>query len=308
VYATGYLTKSRREPLRLVRISPTSARTPLGFEPDLFVRGPALARASPYLAESTWDGTRSVFNLDRKTRLKLPQGDFHEVLSIALSPDGGRLAVGGRRQGVAGFGIYVQDVSDTAKPLETLVEAGWSEYFVGGWLPDNRTVVYTAFDTTAGSGFTGTIYRRAPGEAPQAIVEGATGSESPAVSPDGRYVAFVSPASGQNAIAVQATAGPPRVIPVTTKSGNTPVWSLDGHQLFFRREGKIFAVAVRTTGRDIVFGPERALFDWDLVLGFTPGPNGEFYGFEPVPGATHQTSLHLKTDWFAEIERLTARH
>jgi hypothetical protein len=97
------------------------------------------------------------------------------------------------------------------------------------------------------------------------------------------------------------------VISVTTKNGNSPAWSADGRELYFRREGKIFSVAVTTTGQDIAFGPERALFDWDLVLGFAPAPRGEFYGFEPVPGATRQTSLHLQTGWFDEIKRLTTR-
>jgi len=307
VYATGYLTRSRREPLSLVRISSTGARTRLGFQQDLYVRGPVLASAAPDLAASTWAGTRIIFNLDRTTTVRFSQGDFTEILSIGLSADGRQLAVSGGRTEMTGYGIYVQDLADTAKPLETFVDSGPFESFVAGWLPDDRTLVYTSFGTTPGKGFTGTIYRRAPGEAPKPIVEGAIGLEASAVSPDGRYVAFVS-AAGENSIAVQSTAGPPRVIPVTTRPGNSPVWSPDGHQLFFRREGKIFSVSVTTKGQEIAFGPERALFDWDLVLGFVPGPRGEFYGFEPVAGATHQPSVHLQTGWFDEIRRLTAPH
>ena len=306
VYATGYLTKSRREPLRVVRVSPTGVRTPLGFGQDLFVRGPVLARAGPFLAASTSNGTRAVFNLDRMTRLELTQGDFTEILSVALSADGRRLALGGGLSGSAGYGLYIQEVG-TGKPPETLVEPGSSEYFVAGWLSDNRTLVYTAFPPTPQARSGGTIYRHAPGEAPKAIAEGALGSEPPALSPDGRYVAFVSAASGQNGIALQSTSGPVHMIPVTTKTANSPAWSVDGRALFFRREGKIFSVAVTPRSQDIVFGPERALFDWDLVLGFVPGHRGEFYGFEPVPGATRQTSLHLQTGWFDEITRLTAR-
>jgi hypothetical protein len=307
VHATGYLARSRREPLRLVRISPTGVRTPLSFEQDLFVRGPVLARSSSSLAASVWGGRRALFNLDRMTRLELPQGDFTDFLSVALSADGRRVAAAGGRSGSAAFGIYIQEVGGTAKSLETLVDSGTAEYFVAGWLPDNRTLVYTAFPQTPVTRSVGTIYRHAPGEAPKAIVEGAIGSEPPALSPDGQWVAFISAASGQNTIAVQSTSGPVHVIPVTTKTGNSPAWSVDGRQLYFRREAKIFAVAVTTTGQDISFGPERALFDWDLVLGFAPGPRGEFYGFEPVPGATRQASLHLQTGWFDEIKRLTAR-
>jgi hypothetical protein len=307
VYARGSLTRSGREPLRLVRIAPTGVRSPLGSEPDLFARGPVLARASSNLAVSTWSGTRVLFNLDGITTLKLTQGDFTQVLSLALSPDGRRLAVGGARSGAVGYGIYLQDVGDGAKPLETLAESASSEYFVAGWLPDNRSLVYSAFAPTPAQGFEGTIYRHAPGEGPNVIVTGAAGSQPPALSPDGRYVAFVSAASGRDAIAVQSTSGPAHVIPVTTKNGNSPAWSADGRELYFRREEQIFGVPVKTTGQDIAFGPERALFEWDLVLGFTPGPRGTFYGFEPVPGATRQASILLQTGWFDEIRRLTAR-
>ena len=308
VYATGYLARSRREPLRLVRISPTGERTALSFEQDLFVRGPVFASSSSRLAASTSSGKRTFFNLDRMTRLELSQGNFTEILSLALSADARRLAVAGAQSNSAGFGLYIQDVGSTAQPPETLVAAGTSEFFIAGWLPDNRTLVYTAIPQTPETRSDGTIYRHAPGETPKAIVEGAIGSEPPALSPDGRYVAFISAASGQSAIMVQPTAGPAHVIPVTTKTGNSPAWSLDGRQLYFRREGKIFAVTVAMTAQNIAFGPERPLFDWDLVLGFTPAPRGEFYGFEPVPGATRQTSLHLQTGWFDEIKRLTARH
>jgi tRNA A-37 threonylcarbamoyl transferase component Bud32 len=307
VYATGYLTRSRREPLRVVRLSRTGARTPLSFEPDLFVRGPVLARAAPYLVASTWDDSRLVYNLDRMTRQKLTQGDFNGVFSVALSADGRQLAVGGKRQGPVGAGIYLQDAADTVKPPEMLLEPGAFEPFVAGWLPDNRTLVYSLFAPTTVSGFTASIHRHTRGEPARTIVQGVTGSEPPALSPDGRYVAFVSTASGQDAIAVHPTSGPARLIPVTTKSGNSPAWSFDGRELFFRREGKIFSLSVAASGQDIVFGPERFLFDWDLVLGYAPGPRGEFYGFEPVPGATQQTSIHLQTGWFDEIKRLTAR-
>jgi serine/threonine-protein kinase len=307
VYATGYLARSRREPLRLVRISPTGGRTALSFEQDLFVRGPVVARSTSNLAASTWSGKRTFFNLDRMTRLELSQGPFNEILSLALSADARRLAVAGGLSNSAGFGIYIQDVSSTAPPPQALVKPGTSEFFIAGWLPDNRTLVYTEFPQTD-TRSDGTIFRQAPGEMPKAIVKGAIGSEPPALSPDGRYVALVSAASGQNAIVVHSMTDPSHMIPVTTKPGNSPAWSLDGHQLYFRREGKIFAVTVTMTAQDIAFGPERPLFDWDLVLGFTPAPRGEFYGLEPVPGATRQTSLHFQTGWFDEIKKLTARH
>jgi hypothetical protein len=54
-------------------------------------------------------------------------------------------------------------------------------------------------------------------------------------------------------------------------------------------------------------GPERRLFDWNNAGAFDVGPDGSFYGLEPVPGAGVQTSLLLQTGWFSEVERLAGR-
>ncbi len=58
------------------------------------------------------------------------------------------------------------------------------------------------------------------------------------------------------------------------------------------------------TGDGIRFGEERAVLEWDVSRSFEVGPDGTFYGVEPVPGAAVQTSLELQTGWFAEVERL----
>jgi hypothetical protein len=63
-------------------------------------------------------------------------------------------------------------------------------------------------------------------------------------------------------------------------------------------------VAVTATGDGIRFGEERAVLEWDVARSFDVGPDGTFYGVEPVPGAAEQTILELRTGWFADIERL----
>ena len=57
-------------------------------------------------------------------------------------------------------------------------------------------------------------------------------------------------------------------------------------------------------GNGITFGEERAVLEWDVTRSFEVGPDGTFYGVEPVAGSAVQTSVELQTDWFAEVRRL----
>jgi hypothetical protein len=82
------------------------------------------------------------------------------------------------------------------------------------------------------------------------------------------------------------------------------VWSRDGRTLFFRRGRRLLAVAATAAGDGIRFGEERAVLEWDVARSFEVGPDGTFYGAEPVPGAAVQTSLEVQTGWFDEVERL----
>jgi hypothetical protein len=94
---------------------------------------------------------------------------------------------------------------------------------------------------------------------------------------------------------------------VNARGGQTPRWSRDGRQLFFRRDGAVLAVDVDASAGDIHFGPERRLFEWDVAREYDVSPSGEFYGMQAVPGAAEQTSIQLRTRWFEEVERVVRR-
>jgi len=112
-----------------------------------------------------------------------------------------------------------------------------------GWTPDGRTLVYTrggmkpdgydiwTFDTKTG--------RDAP------LVATPAGEFHPALSPDGRWLAYVSTASGRNRVVVKPFAAPGPVVPVTDDGHVEPIWSRDGRTLYYRPEDgrKIFAVS-----------------------------------------------------------------
>ena len=57
----------------------------------------------------------------------------------------------------------------------------------------------------------------------------------PALSPDGRWLAYVSNQSGAQQIYVRRLAGDGSVTQVSLNGGSEPVWSRDGRELFYRR-------------------------------------------------------------------------
>jgi Tol biopolymer transport system component len=67
----------------------------------------------------------------------------------------------------------------------------------------------------------------------------------PALSPNGRWLAYVSDRSGQNEIWVQEyPEGAP--VRVSSNGGHEPLWSADGRELFYREGDAVMVVAVET--------------------------------------------------------------
>jgi Tol biopolymer transport system component len=77
----------------------------------------------------------------------------------------------------------------------------------------------------------------------------------PQISPNGQWLAFTSDESGQNEVFVCPY---PQVSQnrwqISQNGGDAPLWSPDGHELFFRSGGAVVAVPVKT---DSAFGFEK---------------------------------------------------
>jgi Tol biopolymer transport system component/tRNA A-37 threonylcarbamoyl transferase component Bud32 len=303
VYATGYLRWSRREPMRLIRVTRTGQTSVLPFEPDLFRRGFAISPDGESLVAGTWGDARWLFDLSRGTRIKLGSEGTTELTTVAWSPDGRRLAMAGSAaENPSLWGVFAQN-GDGSGRVETLVPPVAGEIHVAGWMPDGRSLVcweITGVSITA-------IIRFDHGSGRHVILEERGGIVSAQSSPDGRWVAFDSTASGTAQIYVTPLSQARRIA-VTSGGGRFPVWSRDGRELFFRRDRAVIAVSVSVENDRIRFGPEQKLFEWNVDANreFAVGRDGSFYSVEAVPGAAQQTSIQLRTDWFTEVARRAA--
>jgi Tol biopolymer transport system component len=88
------------------------------------------------------------------------------------------------------------------------------------------------------------------------VVASDSAENDPALSPDDRWLAYVSNRTGQNEIWVQ---GYPDGVPLRVSSGGgyEPKWSADGHELFYRQGDAMMAVAVETSAEFSFAAPQR---------------------------------------------------
>jgi len=132
---------------------------------------------------------------------------------------------------------------------------------------------------------------------------------TPAFSPDGRWVAYGSPDSGQFKVFVRPASGQPGQWQISNDEGVSPIWSPTGREMFFRSREKIFAVDVAfeptfTVGKPHVLfeGPylsEGGLLDYDVTR-----DGQRFLMVKPVPKPNHEAEVTVVQNWFDELRRL----
>ena len=125
------------------------------------------------------------------------------------------------------------------------------------------------------------------------------------ISPDGRWLAYVSDQSGRFQVYVRAFPDGASAV-VSTDGGEEPVWSRDGSELYYRRGAGLYAVTVTGDSESTASPPRLVLshpFDRNPYREFAAydvGPDGRFL----VVTGTRNTELEVVSNWFSELERL----
>jgi hypothetical protein len=134
---------------------------------------------------------------------------------------------------------------------------------------------------------------------PRLVADSPNGALSqPAVSPDGRWVAYSSNETKRDEIFVRPLAGGSSK-QVSTFGGSSPAWSRDGRTLYYRENGSIIAAAIElsTPSSDakgtVTVGARRQ---------FASGYAGvqSIRAFDPMPDGRHLAVL-VPTDPGAEV-------
>lgn len=147
------------------------------------------------------------------------------------------------------------------------------------------------------------------GGSPPFSLGGAGRDDTPMLSPDGRLVAYMSEAAGRWQIYVQPIEGTGERWAVSDPGGIFPRWSPDGRELYFLREGSLYAVDL-SRGPDNASAPRR-LFTGDYVLtfghAFAVAPEGDrFLMLKPTDPRTSASSLTVVQGWSGVVAQRLA--
>jgi len=154
------------------------------------------------------------------------------------------------------------------------------------------------------------LYYRGPGDtAPKVLLDRKGSQEVPALSPDGRYVAYQSNESGRYEIYVRPFPSGAGQWQISLAGGGEARWSAHGDKLWFRAYGNILMeVDVKSSGETFAFGEPREVFKGDpiavdLTLGYVVLGNGERFiaARRTADPDGSVPSVTVVQNWFAEV-------
>jgi eukaryotic-like serine/threonine-protein kinase len=188
------------------------------------------------------------------------------------SPDGQFLTYTSFRGGI--FGIY-RVRPGIGSPAESLLATS-SLGYTGYWLPDGKSLITTGTGLQPGSGTDIVLVRNAGRGPVEPVIVTPYETQYPALSPDARWLAYVSDHPGAQQVFVRPFPGPGEEIQVSQQGGSEPVWSPDGREIFYRGVvgGRLQLVAVELRmAPELEVVSRRSLFSVDDIAGTVPHAN-----------------------------------
>jgi eukaryotic-like serine/threonine-protein kinase len=259
-----------------------------------------------------------------------------------LSPDGRRLA---RPQATGpNRDLWIEDLERRGTPIR--LTAG-VDVFGLAWTPDGRRIIYAAgsppnlFSIAAdGSGREERLTTSPREQVPQWVSpDGALlayieigvnesadlwlmslrdGSTRPLlatrfaefgsdISPDGRWVAYQSNATGRFEVYITALAGGGPQLPVSSGGGTRPLWSRDGRELYYRAPdttsiGNMMVVSIHVDGDTLTTGMPRVLFHSPYQGDGGIAPDGRFLLLKRTPEEAPNRVIQLVMNFLEELQ------
>ena len=231
------------------------------------------------------------------------------------SPDGNRVLFASGRAGDLQVFARPADGSGAATQLTTGTYRVPTSYS-----SDSKTLVFRQNSGETGLDI-GTVRLEADREAePEMLLQTPFNEHTGMLSPDDRWLAYVSDDSGREEVYVTPFPGPGGRQPISTDGGSEPVWSRDGRELYYRNDEALMAVTIITEPEftegkapGLTAGKPTLLFEGPYLSGLGPTgnpgtnydvtPDGRFVMIRAEEGAG-ATQIHVVLNWFEELERL----
>jgi Tol biopolymer transport system component len=181
-------------------------------------------------------------------------------------------------------------------PERRLTTTKGEQHYANSFTPDGRLLIYHAITPTTGTDLHA-VDVNDPASTPQRLLQTRANEHSARVSPDGRWVAYVSDESGQPEVYVARFPEMQGTVRVSNSGGARPSWRRDGSELFYLAPGgRLMAVPVRLSAATLSPGPPvellRAAFYADA---YTVHPSGQRFLIASPAASTDTVPLEVVT-------------
>jgi hypothetical protein len=176
--------------------------------------------------------------------------------------DGRGIAYTSDKDGSWGIYLIRSNGEDPATPLLR------SEHpcFPTSWSPDGKELCFTELNPETGADIW--IHSLVENRS-RPFLQRRSGDWGGVFSPDGKWIAYASDESGTDQVYMRPYPGPGEPVQISTAEGAEPLWSTDGHELFYRYWKGLMAVALRPDTEAAADAPQ-LLVDGSGELGDIP--------------------------------------
>jgi eukaryotic-like serine/threonine-protein kinase len=291
---------------RLVRVSRTGgAARPLtsalkGFNTlRLSPDGRRLALVVEGANDQVW-----TYDLERSTLT--PQTLRFNNVDAIWTRDGSRLTIASDREG-SFANIYWQP-ADGSGSAERLTRSPRHWQSPQDWTPDGKSLLFVEWGPRADLW----ILPLEGDRTPRPILQGSSKQWQGRLSPNGRWLAYVSDESGGDEVYVRPFPSLEGRTLVSTDGGALPVWARNGAELFYMQGDRMMAVTVtndatfRATKPRLVF--EAKILPYPDSFSYDVTPDGDFLMVERGESDTPPTQINVIVNWLQEVrQRVAAR-
>ena len=273
------------------------------------IRDPALSPDGRLVAVAARESSNQdiwIYDIERGVRTRLSTAEERDNRP-AWSPSGEQVAFTSNRARNSDIFLRQADGSGQEK---VLASTPLHDEYLSDWSRDGKYLLFHLDDPeTAADLWYLKRNEDGSGWEPHPFLQTSSNEFVPRLSPDGRYVAYVSDESGQNEVYVQPFPEGGSKVTVSSNGGAKARWSRDGKELFYVEGETLVAVSV-SSGSSFSVGSATRLFEHPgLRLGGNYPPydisaDGQrFILAEPVGefAEAPEPSIRVVENWFEEF-------
>ena len=289
-----------------VSIDRAGKREPLPLAPAAY----SWPRLSP-------DGTQVVVSIDNQDIwvADIARGTVSRVTATAgvdnvpvWTLDGERVVFASQREGTGRFSFFAQRADGTGPAEKLLESASVGNFKPYAWSADGARMVFDYGQPPKLD--IGVLDMDGSGNW-EPLLSSEASEASPALSPDGNWIAYSSDRTGRCEIYVERfpELGGRRQISIA--GGAEAAWSPDGHELYYREDDRLLSVDVDTADA-LTVGAPIVLFDrlrqpscnWRDYDVFPDGQRFLFLESAAGGDGSQAPDIVLVQNWFEELKRL----